>query len=522
MGGGIAGRIGAVALMVCALLWPGRASAGGFTIPLIGARASSRLAFVARPDDTSAIYHNPAGLGLLAEARLDLAGTAILTHTTYRRCTRGFDENGVPGCYPGPDGNLYQPAITTTKWGNYPRGFGILPFGGVSGRFGLDKWSFGLAVYSPHNATGSFPDCQRDDDGEPVDCSGASQRFDAIRGTVNTVYLTPAVAYQPHPAITLGAGISAVRASIQLNRALWIGGPEGDAALWWNGEGLVNLAASAWSYAFNLGVILNLGETFDIRNPWLRDIRLGLSYASQTSFDFSGSIRVTSVPVAAFAQSCSVDEPHVTCPAKSHFRFPMLVRAGVDWEIGRHGSVGADLFWQNYSVYDEIHVEFKEPLIVELPGQDPVVLSETREAKNSRDVFSVAVGGQWNPIWVPGLEIRAGILWDQSPYPDSTYSLLNPDADKLGFSFGASYRLPVARWGRLLSEVELTLGYGALFYSDRIVRNSIIRPSICPDGDAECREGLPDADFSINGDVRDKRVDFFLFQASLRLVELTE
>ncbi len=493
------------------------ARAGGFTIPLIGARGSTRLAYVARPDDTSSVYHNPAGLGLIEEARLDISGTGVLTHTTYYRCSRAFDENGVPGCYDG-----FEDPITTTPWGKYPTGFGILPFAGISGRFGLENWNFAFAVYSPHNATGSFPDCRRDEDGWPIDCSGASQRFDVIRGTVNTVYLTPAAAYQPHPAITIGAGVSAVRASIQMNRALWLGGPEGSAALWWDGEGLLDLEATAWSYAFNFGVIWNLGDTFSIKNPWLRNIRIGVSYASQTEFDFSGRLEITSIPVAAFAQSCDAGDMSVKCKAKSRFRFPMILRAGVDWEISKHGSFGVDFIWQNYSVYDKIQIRFPEPLIVQLPGNDPITLEETIEPKNSRNVLAIAAGGQWNVVQVPGLEFRTGFLWDKSPYPDSTYSLLNPDADKLGFSIGASYRFNVGRFGNMLAQLEISAGYGALFYKDRVVRNSIIRPSICPPGDDGCRESMPDADFSVNGDVKDKRVDFFVLELSGILHKIRE
>ena len=41
-------------LMALSLLQTPEARAGGFTIPLIGGRASTKLAFVAKPDDTSA------------------------------------------------------------------------------------------------------------------------------------------------------------------------------------------------------------------------------------------------------------------------------------------------------------------------------------------------------------------------------------------------------------------------------------------------------------------------------------
>ena len=490
---------------------PSTARAGGFTIPLIGARASTRLAYVARPDETAAIYHNPAGLALLSEYRLDISGTGILSHTTFHRCTEAFDINGVPGCYGG-----FENPVKTVKWGGMPKGFGILPFMGMSAKFGLKHWTFGLAGYSPHNATGSFPDCVRDSDGAPLDCSGAAQRFDAIRGTVNTIYITPSAAYQPHPAIAMGLGISAVRAAIKLKRALWLGGPDGAAGAFWDGEGLVNIDASAWSAAFNFGAIWNIGHTFAPTNRYLTGLRVGIAYSSQSTFDFKGDIKITSVPIATFAQTCNVSGSSVKCPAKSRFTFPMNVRVGVDWEINPQWAVGVDVMWQNYKAYKEIRVKFKEELRVELPGSDPVIINETAEPKNSRDVVSVMVGGQWNVPWVRGLEARLGLFFDQSPYPNRTYSLLNPDADKYGFTAGVSYRFPVGKAGPLITELEVAAGYGALFYKDRIVRDSIIRPSLCEPGDTDCLQDFPDAQFSANGDVKDKRVDIFLLQLSVR------
>lgn len=507
----------AVAFFGVFMVTASNARAGAFTIPLIGTRASTRLAFTARPDDTSAVYHNPAGIGLLEEARLDLSGTGLFVDIKYRRCTRAFDAEGVPGCYDG-----YEDAVTPTPWGNYPAGFGILPFMGMSGRFGLEDWNFAFAVYSPHNATGSWPDCVRESDGTPIDCSGAPQRFDMIRGTINTLYLNPTASYQPHPAIILGAGISAVRAEMSLKQGLWVGGENGyGSELFWDGEGFLELQGAKWSYAFNLGFIWNLGETFAIQNPWFRNIRIGASYASQTEFDFSGKIKISSTAIAALSRSCERGDVSIKCQAAAKFRFPRVVRAGLDWEIGKHGSIGVDVFWQHYAVFDKIHIRFPEPIIVQVPGHsEPIVLEDRIEQKNSTNAVGVGAGGQWNVVNVPGLEFRAGFLWDESPYPDSTYSIINPDSDKWGLAVGASYRFKVAQIGGLITEMEISAGYGALFYKDRKIRDSILIPRICPPDHPECHEDFPEADFSVNGDVKHS-VHFFVLQLS-GIVKLLE
>ncbi|MDY0001026.1 MAG: outer membrane protein transport protein [Polyangia bacterium] len=507
--------------IICVLMLPEtQARAGGFSIPLIGGRGSTKFAFVARPDDTSAIYHNPAGLSLLGPYQIDLTGIGILSYSRYTRClTTTFDPSGnSTGCGLGGGGEiLYAPSVETTKYGSYPRGFGILPYMGLSGRFGLKKWNFGLAVYSPQNATGSFPDCQRDSSGAPVNCDGAPQRFHAMLGSINTIYISPTASFEPHPAISLGLGVAAVRASITLDRSLWLGGPDSTVAVLdqgWGGEGTVHLSADTWSWAFTLGAIWNLGETFAPGNRLLRGLRFGISYSSQTQFKFKDKMSLYSPLLYSFVEEndgCSrgsQERSEVRCSATSTFTFPMQVRFGLDWELSDEWDVAMDVFWQNYSVYKEIRISFPTALSLVIPGRDPVTVDGTAEPKDSKDIWSVAVGGQYSPRWARGLEFRAGVMWDQSPYPNRTYTLLNPDADKIGVGIGVGYRFPFG--------LEIAAGYVGLFYSDRIVRDSEIRPRICRPDDADCQAVAPDADFTMNGDVKDKIVHLFVLHLGWR------
>jgi len=500
----------ALALLMVASVLPVReAWAGGFTIPLIGGRASTKLAFVAKPDDTSAAYHNPAGLSLLGPYQIDLSGTGILSYSAYSRCSLA----SPVGCATDASGNIrYEPTVETTRYGNLPRGFGILPYMGMSGRFGLKRWNFGLAVYSPHNATGSFPDCERDENGAPTDCSGAPQRFHAMLGTINTIYINPTASFEPHPAISIGLGVSAVRAAITLDRSLWVGGPDGGAALFWNGEGRVRLEANTWSWAFNFGVIWHVGKTLP-KVRALKGLRLGFSYSSQTNFRFKDKMSLFQPAIWATiaendgcsrAPGSSMDDGHVRCKAEADFKFPMLVRFGLNWEVTREWDIGFDVFWQQYSVYKEIRIDFPEPLTL----ATGTTVGGTAEPKNSTDSWSFALGVQYSPRWAKGLEIRSGVIYDESPYPAETYTLLSPDADKIGWSLGVSY---VFKFG-----LEIGGGYIMLRYFDRIIRNSKIVPKICEVGDTDCQTSYPDAPFSMNGDVKNKIVHLFAMHVGWR------
>jgi long-subunit fatty acid transport protein len=193
----------------------------------------------------------------------------------------------------------------------------------------------------------------------------------------------------------------------------------------------------------------------------------------------------------------------VRCAVSMDFTFPLMIRPSFHWQITKELAFGFDFYWQNYSVYDAMRLKFEQPL--ELLT---VKIEENVEPKSSTDSVTVSGGVQYAPRWAPGLELHLGVVWDQSPYPDSTYSLLSPDADKLGLVVGASYQF---RFG-----LQLSAGYIPLFYQDRIVRDSVLRPRICKPDDKSCQGLVPDADFSMNGDVRNKRVDMFTFQAGWR------
>lgn len=107
--------------------------------------------------------------------------------------------------------------------------------------------------------------------------------------------------------------------------------------------------------------------------------------------------------------------------------------------------------------------------------------------------FGLGVGGRYSPR--PWLDLRAGLFFDQSPYPSAYYTTLSPDADKYGFTTGFSFK------PRRLRGAELSLAYMVLFYADRIVTDSQSRPeygSLAP--------------FSANGQVVDKVVHLLVVQ----------
>ncbi len=475
---------------------------------------------MARPDDTSAVLHNPAGLGLLGPMQVDLAATALLTDVRFRRCTAvTLDAAGRSvGCATdGAGQDRLEPEVAPVGNGGLPPGFGLLPFFGVSGRLGPPRVNFGLAVYSPHNAVGAYPDCLRAPSGQPLDCSGAPQRFHTVVGAITTVYITPAVAFSPWPWLHLGLGASAVRAGIRMEQALWLGGAAGQAAALeamiepWGGEGRVSFQASAWTLAANAGAVWQAGRALAPGRPWLRGLSVGLSVSSPASLTFRDELRITSPLVHGLIRANGGCRPgggegyEVRCDVAAALTFPVQVRPGIHWQVDDRWGVGLEVTWQNYRALEAFVLRLAEPLVL---ISDAISVSAVEEPKDARDCFIVAAGVQHTPRWAPGLELRLGLLWDQSPYPDRTFSLLSPDTDKLGLVLGATYRFPFG--------LELSAAYTPFFFRARKIRDSALRPRICEPGDTFCSSMVPDADFSMNGDVPAERVDALSLQVGWR------
>jgi long-subunit fatty acid transport protein len=482
------------------LLVPSMGHAGGFTIPIIGGRMSGQAAFVAHPDDTSAVYHNPAGLVLIeGRLRVDFSGTHVFTNTAYTRAD--YPASGTDTGGPGDFDTSRKPTRSCDGVGTDAKGYvlepcfqrkvqpkshyGVLPYGGAAwnpGWKGLKNLAFGLAVYSPQNAQADFP-------------ADGPQRYEVTSGAITTLYITPAAAWRPHPAIALGAGVSAIYASAKYKRVMWL--PDDIKALNDGNDLLVSLDGGAWTAGYTFGAIFFPGEL----TPKLGGLEVGASYIARASLRFGGTISVdgASQALGETLQDGYVAGQTIKRAATAEFTLPDMVRFGFGYSFGRRvgsssgrsGWAGIDVYWSHYQLYKSLAIRLKENL-----GsiQDFVM------TKNSHDSWSLGLGGRYSPRdW---LDLRAGLFFDQSPYPNAFYTTLSPDSNKYGFTTGLSLK---PRW---LHGGEVTLAYMVLFYADRRVTDSESRPNYSE---------VAWAPFSANGQVVGKIVHLLVTQLSWTL-----
>jgi long-chain fatty acid transport protein len=208
----------------------------GFALYEGGARSSSLAgAVVARADDLSAIFYNPAGLVQLPKIQIMCGFTTFIPRVEI-----------VTHLGPVATANLMQSRVSVAPhfFASYQTGERLW--------LGLGLNSpFGLGVQYRNNWPGSF---------------------NIVKATLTTLNLNPTVAVKVSDYLSVGAGLDIMNCTLNLKRVLPIPllGPQG-----------VDLQGSSWGLGFNLGLLLK---------P-LDYLAVGVSYRSQVRQRLSGEAR---------------------------------------------------------------------------------------------------------------------------------------------------------------------------------------------------------------------------------------
>ncbi len=358
--------------------------AGGFQLNEHGARAMGQSgAWAARAYDLSAIYFNPAGLAGQHGMQFYLGSTIIVPKasyfSTYNQETKMIDQVFPPI-------NLYA---------SYEIQDGLTAAIGVYNPFGLGtEW--------PSNWEGKL----------------FAQKID-----LQSFFISPTVAYQVMPELSVGAGINYATGHVTLK-----GLPDT-----WHFAATtpqLNLDLSATGIGFNFGAIYKV----------MPELQVGFSYRSSVKMDATGT--------------ASFDPDYTSIPlpkggASSSLTLPSTFFVGVAYKLD---DLQVEVDYQNvgWSVYKELAINF---------DSDPA--SNTVAQRNYEDSFILRVGAEYT---MGNIQIRGGYLFDKSPVPDAYVEPQLPDANRNGFNAGV---------GLKLSGVTLDFAYLYLPFSERKVTGSM-------------------------------------------------
>jgi len=210
-------------------------------------------------------------------------------------------------------------------------------------------------------------------------------------------------------ALRVSAGLHVDAGRLQIQRNLDFIDTQGDVRLDLDGRGVGVDAALYWQARPDLG--------------------LGLVYRGRTTIAFAGNANFTA-PDAFSART-----PDQT--AETTMTMPDVVVLGVHWQRGQLRAV-ADLEYASWSVNRRTTVEFAN-------ASTP----EAVQHNDWHDTVTVRAGTEWHR---EAMVLRGGAYFDPSPVPTDRLSPSSPDANRLGVTAGASYRLGPAWSADLFAE----------------------------------------------------------------------
>lgn len=359
----------------------GIAEAGSFALKERSARAQG-LSFAgatAGSGGLSSMGFNPAAIGLVAPGfnNGELAG-------------------GISLILPKADGEVRNGGVATGE--NVEAG----RFGGVSNGYAgyrlEDDILIGLSLYTPFGLATQYE-------------QGWTGQGDGLTSKLATIQISPTVAWEPTPGLTLALSGHILYADARLTSSQ------------------INLDGQQTTFGFGAGVLWQPSE----------GTKLGFAYQHGYDLTLTGTAQGpgtgnVAVPVSAAAQ------------------LPSTVSLGVVQEITDGFRLMGEAQWQNWSVFDKIDVTINNAV-------------QQTDPQNYDDAFFVAFGGEYD---VTGdLTVRLGAAWDQTPTnagilagTPAALGITNrtvrvPDEDRVWLSIGATYDMN--------DHMSMDIGYSYLF-----------------------------------------------------------
>lgn len=374
----------AAGLLLGAGLYPGPAQGAGFGLYEQGARAlGSGGAFVARVDDATGLFFNPAGLAGIEKGNLVLGGSWIYV-------TREFAGNDP---YPGrgvheasPKHSFFPPHA---YWGHRVSRELVVGFG----------------VYTPFGLATEWED--------PEAFTG---RFISTKAAITPFFFNPAVALNLAPQLRVGFGVTAVHSSLELRRNVAQPNPLGDPAV-------LDLGTLKLTGDNGLDFGVNMGIQIDATDR----VTLGANYRSRIEAEFDGDADFT------FEGTGTALDPQLQLlfPAdqtvSTALTFPEMFTAGAAVRLGRNWSVEADLGWTGWSAFNRLDINFEDPSI------------STSLEERWEDVFFYRFGTEFGIA--PDTQVRLGYYFDNTPQNTRSVSPILPDNDRHGLSAGIGRRM---------------------------------------------------------------------------------
>jgi long-subunit fatty acid transport protein len=376
-----------------------KAFGGGFGIPEIGVRRTAMGAIIGRPDDPSALYHNPAGLVLQDDWVVYVSAGLSLLSTQFELAPWDQSDRFL-GVSPTSTG-YYAPVSPS-------RAFGVIPMIAVAGKL-TDKLHVGAAVFVG-NATGAKFDAD------------AVTRYHLIDGYVVAPQAVIGAAYQLTPTLALGATVGVIDFIVHGERDVFPIIDGADLSKLTGTKPLLTLDGSGWAPTYMIGAF----GTPHPRVTW------GAAIIGRVDAKLTGPINV------AYSDDSSSPGDTLVGQQTTQQMLPWTFQAGVNVDVSPNIEVGTELRYWLYRQYTNQHTD-----IVGI-----FLLRELDTVKDYHDSQEWTGGVRVHDLAAaPKLDLMLGGQYDHSPAPPQSITLDSPSFSHFGLHSGARYSFGRYRLG---------------------------------------------------------------------------
>ncbi len=246
-------------------------------------------------------------------------------------------------------------------------------------------------------------------------------RFQANKSELKTVNINPSIAFKVNDRVSLGFGVSAMRAEATLTRSVNFGP---------FGEGAVKVEGDDWGFGYNLGAIFQATA----------DTRISVAYRSEVKQKLEGDA-IFKLPTGlpgAFAAAATNGDVSAKIDLPATFSVSAFSKLNSKWDLM------GDITWTEWSNFEELRVV----------RDNGATLTVTPENWYNTMRYSVGVNYHYNDV----IKLRAGLAYDEEAIKDEFRTPRIPGNDRKWLSLGASYKMSPTS--------TFDIGYAHLFISD--------------------------------------------------------
>lgn len=378
---------------LCVGVAPAHTAGYGLKEHSADAMASAYAGAAASDNDASYLAYNPASSAGVSETDISTSLVSILPGSSASYSTATSSASTPVGGSKTPGGFISD---------------ALVPAFGLRQRLS-DRLTLGLSITAPWGLRTDYP-------------ATWAGRYYAQKSELLTVNITPSLAYQILPELTLGAGVQIEYAKGTLTSAIDTGtlaalnGIPG--AMPGGQDSFARVSGTNWTVGYSLGAMLRPAA----------GLTLGIAYRSSLQQDLSGPLTFTLDSAGMGATIRSLTGLFTNTHQKTPLTMPDMITSGVRFDISDQWTALAELDWTHWS-------RVRQLIVLPANPAQPNDMTNLRWKNTLFGSFGLEyrAGHSWT--------YKAGVAYDQNPSSDATREPRIPDADRIWISAGARVRL---------------------------------------------------------------------------------